>query len=149
VLGITSVLASEKLSFPYYQNFTQNAAVLTPTAGSGFSIAPGQGTSATSGRWTLLRGLSLEESDHLPPTYMGCWGRAEIRRLQNTGEKFIFHCVPCKAQNVTDCTRKYQPIQLSKQTPRLTVLMQRVYKDAGGDVPGAWMCFSASSPEQF
>lgn len=39
-----------------------------------------------------------------PPTYMGCWGRAEIRWLQKTGETFVLYCVPCGVQKVTDCT---------------------------------------------
>lgn len=80
---------------------------------------------------------------------MGCWGRAEIRRLQKAGETFIFYCVPCKVQKVTDGAGKYQPIKLSKQKPRLAVLAQRVHKDAGGDMPGAWTGSLASSLEQF
>lgn len=110
---------------------------------------PEQGVSAASSWWTLLHEQSFGEHYHLPPKHMGCWGRAEIRWLQNREETFIFYCIPCQVQKVTDCTWTHRPIKLSKQKLQLVVMIQGVHEDAGEDVSSAWICSLASSVKWF
>lgn len=103
LFGITFGLASEKLSSTFYQNVTRTAAPTTAVLhqqleAASLLLCPLRTVleQGTSGGGPCSMG-SLEDCINLPPT-SELLGTAEIRRLQNTGEMFIFYCVLCEVQ---------------------------------------------------